>query len=520
METDVTNLLDTLDRLESSPAHQRAMEQARVEWIAHASDAELQTLFQALCERDPPRPQSASEQLLGNVFKQLFLRTQTPRSRAQPHEWAANHCKRISCLYAHLGPTSRVRHQLLAVLATARGPAELAELSELLLNDPPSEQAAIAFSLSPLFQNTDYDAGALFPRLLDGLANQRAASSILDLANYVAREKIAAEHPAAHRLGRLKRLLSDLTHRLGRIEERGIEGDEPADELSGKVEQSVALAVSLCDALGLIGDSSAIGALNQALQLGHRRIQTEAAAALAKLGDARGETALVTLAAEPVARLRVLAYAEELGLGDRIDAAFQTPEALAEAELAVWLSQPTQFGIPPAKIELVDRRTQYWPSYDEPVCCYLFRYTYEIGGLQFSNLGIAGPLTHSFAADVADLAPDDIYAAFAGWQAVHAEIYEIDFDRAGDGAHSDLARLKRRLHDDGLEEIRPLKLAVFFGQRVLVAEARRNAAGGLAVADATDVFWYPRGQTRRPLGPEEVYCIYKGKKLLRQFNAP
>ena len=38
---------------------------------------------------------------------------------------------------------------------------------------------------------------------------------------------------------------------------------------------------------------------------------------------------------------------------------------------------------------------------------------------------MAGPLVHAFEADLTKLDQFDAYAAFAGWQAEHPDIYEV-----------------------------------------------------------------------------------------------
>ena len=70
-----------------------------------------------------------------------------------------------------------------------------------------------------------------------------------------------------------------------------------------QADEGVSLAVSLCDALALIGDASSTARLREAHEIRHRRLRVEAAAALARLGDEEGEKSLIELAAEPVARL-------------------------------------------------------------------------------------------------------------------------------------------------------------------------------------------------------------------------
>jgi len=310
---------------------------------------------------------------------------------------------------------------------------------------------------------------------------------------------------------------------LAKLEESPPDDHVPPVELSQRVTSQVALAVSLCDALAFIGERDAIGKLNQALALRHRRLRTEAAAALAKLGDEAGAAELIKLAEEPVARLRVLAYASEMGLTARIDPQWQTPLARAEAQLAVWLAEPTQFGIPPARIELFDQRRQFWPGFAGEVDCFLFRYTYTVtvageGERSLANIGIAGPLAHAFLADMADLPPDDIYAAYAGWQAEHEEIREFDVARLSQSEKLEAERLTRRLHDAGYSSIEPQFMGYFFGDKALVALAIHEQLLGVAVADFREIAFFPQRHSRRPLGPREAYNIYKGRKLLKSFN--
>jgi hypothetical protein len=353
--------------------------------------------------------------------------------------------------------------------------------------------------------------------LLDGISHASLATAILDFANYATRERRISPHPAAERVQRLISLLHDVVRRLSELEE-DLHKNVATAELGEKVSQGVSLAVSLCDALALIGDQRAVPVLENALAVGHRRMRTEAAAALARLGQERGIKELANMAVEPVARLRVIAYAEELDILDRLDETYLTPQSKAEAELALYLAEPTQFGLPPTDCELVDCREQYWPGYDEPVECFLFRFGYRFGENAYSNIGIAGPLACAFTADLADLAPNDIYAAFAGWQAEHDEIYEVPVEQLGEIQRVEVARLERRLKDAGYRSVTPLMLGSFFGGKVLIAVAARDGTPGLAVADANESFWYPTRQSGRSLGPAEVYSIYKGRKLLRAFN--
>jgi hypothetical protein len=428
-------------------------------------------------------------------------------------------------LYLQLPQRSAAKAPILTWLAAGGTEDQLSLLVELFLEDPPEDEQQVALALSPLFLKRPIPVDALFPKLFAAIDKPQLAAAVIDLANFLTREKLAPEHPGKALSGPLTELLGSLAQSLAQLEERPEDFAESPQQLARRVAHSVSLAVSLCDGLALIGEERAIGKLNQALGLAHRRVRTEAAAALARLNDPKGKEALVELAAEPVARLRVLAFANELKLADKIAPQYKTPVARAEAELVLWLAEPTQFGVPPAECELVDQRRQNWPGYNAPVDCFLFRFTYRLtleDGRQrsYSNVGIAGPLAHAFTADLADLPPDDIYAAFAGWQAEHDDIKQYDVPRLSKAEKLEVVRLERRLHDAGYTAIESQQMGYFFGEKALLAQATRDGASGVAVVDFEDILFYPARQPRRSLGIDEVYSIYKGRKLLKAFNPP
>ena len=490
----------------------------RARWLAEAPVEQLTEFLGDVVQLPRPLPQQ-SDHLLRVALETLATQRRAGQGVfvAPPELIAAT-----GSAYSHLGETSTARPQLLAWLALGRSPSEVQAVVELLVTDPPQQEGSLIPLLSPLFRKS-LPVEVVFPRLLAALEHPLLAAPVLDLANFVTREKLLATHPASERRQELNALLGDLAQTLGQIEENPLGHAESPAELSQRVASSVSLAVSLCDALGLIGDESAIGKLHQTMRLKHRRLRTEAAAALARLKDPEGIEELKRMAAEPVARLRALSYAKELGALNKIDPQYTTPVARAEAELVAWLAEPTQFGVPPTSCELVDQRRQFWPGYPEPVDCFLFRFSYEFavgdeGPRTFSNVGIVGPLVHAFTADVADLPPQDIYAAYAGWQAEHDEIREYDVARLSKSEQLEVVRLQRRLHDAGYTEIQPQQMGYFFGEKALMAIARRGDVPGVAVADFQEILFFPQANLRRGLVVREAYCIYKGRKLLRTFN--
>ena len=517
MDQRLTTLLSDLSSAERLSATELLRASRRTSWLVEATPEELAEFLQAVSRLKQPLVPAADRILATWLTALAHLR----RKSGQPADATAL-TPIIERLYRELGPASRARAQLLAWLAIGGNSAELDALAQLLIDDPPGDDQDVVQALAPLFQRRRAEVVQLFPRLFAALSHPAIAAPVVDLANYLTREKLIPRHPATDRADELANLLGKVVQSLLRMEERPDEHSDSPQELSRRVARGVALAVSLCDALALIGEPRVIGKLNQALDIRHRRVRTEAAAALARLGEKHGHEVLIELAAEPVARLRVLAYAAELGITGRIDPQYVTPAARAEAELSVWLAEPTQYGLPPTSCELFDHCRQHWPGYDDEVDCFLFRFQYVItleSGEErsFSNIGIAGPLAHAFVADLGDLPASDIYAAFAGWQAEHERIRELDVERLSNSEKLEVERLKRRLIDAGFTDIEPKRIGYFFSDKALIALAQREGVLGVAVADFQETSFFPR-RVSRPLGPEEVYCIYKGRKLLAAFN--
>ena len=409
------------------------------------------------------------------------------------------------------------RWEWLAVLASCQTPSGLDIFVREIVDTPPTDSTVVMKALAPLMRRTDYEVEWLFPGLFEGLNHSDFAPAVFDFANFCFRNGLCDDHPASERADEFLVLLSSLTKRMLEIESDPTSWSEDPNQISKMISDSVALIVSLCDAMSLMRFEQSLETLQETLKIRHRRIRSEAAFALAKFGEEEGAKQLLELVKEPVSRLRVIQYAEELGLSDRIADEFTTSVAIAESELAIWLSQPIQMGVPPTMIELVDERTCYWPGYDEPIDCFLFRFRYQYGENSFSNIAIVGPLIHAFLANLEDLSMDDVYAAFAGWQAEHDEIIELDLSSLSPHRQTDLFKLERRLNDFGCGSIRTKILAVFFGEEVAIAECTYNDHACIAFADGSEVRCFSLANGKK-LSCDEIYCIYKGHKLLEAFN--
>jgi hypothetical protein len=419
------------------------------------------------------------------------------------------------------------RRALLRALAAEASPEALATLAEVVANPGDAgamraEDALVA--LGPLLTaRRTYDASSLFPRLLDAIEFPAVAAIALDLANHVTRRKLVERHPATMMSARMETLFAGTVDGLLKIQEQRSQSKTKAPREKDRrvFDQSCSLLIALADTLGLIGERSAAATLRRGLALAHRRLVTEIGAALARLGQEDGVETLVRMTEHSVVRNRAAAYLQELGLAERIPPDYASAESRAEGELAAWLSEPLHFGLPPHEMELVDRRTQYWPGYEQPVECFLFRYTYRTQTGEFSGVGIVGPVTHSFMVDFDDWPPADIYAAYAGWQAEHDEIVERAVENLSPQARLAATERCAALATQGYDDARPVKVGGFFGEEQLVATARRGGDPGVVVVAGGRASWYRSGNrraSRAAIGPTEAYFIHKGRELLRTFN--
>ena len=360
---------------------------------------------------------------------------------------------------------------------------------------------------------------AIFPKLLDAIDNPTWCALVLDYANYVFRNKLVPTHPANEQFEKLNSLLSTVSERLQQLQDTPPETNEQRLELGKQVTESVAICIALCDALACIGNKKAVASLNKALQVEHRRLRVEAAAALAKLGVEDAKKVLTAMAAEPVERLRVLAYARELGVLDEVDEEFSNIVAQAEAEFVTHLAQPTQLGIAPQHIELLDQREQAWPGFEEPRNCFLFQFLYQFPSGEFTNIGIAGPVVMTFDCDLTTLAHDDIYALFAGWHVDHPDIFPTEANRVAGQDSLQLQRMLRSLTDsEEFEEAYPAILGTLLERRFLVASAMRKGENGWAMVSEDEVSWIDVGNPERPIGAGEAFYLFVGRALLRSFN--
>ena len=413
-----------------------------------------------------------------------------------------------------------LRIQLLAMLANKGSESAIDLWCDLLCECPPESPSGIEAAFSPLITNAKLGISRTqLARLIEkGTDHPVAASALYELANHQYRQGNVDPHPLADRAPALVELLGALIQRMAVIEEGGFpEGTDP-DTIAATVQNSVALIIALIDTLGLLKVEAAASKFNQAMDLRHRRIQVEAAAALTTLDEPGGKQKLLDLLIHPVVRPRILSYAKELGFEKEISLEHKGPIANAETQLALWLAQAQQMGLAPTAMNLLDQRELYWPSYEDPLACYLFSFEYGTGDNAYRNVGISGPLTHAFVSDISDLSIADQYSAFAGWQTVTDEIYAVPIERATNLLAGPTESLKRRIEMADFDEFEIDFVACFFGEYVMAVSGKRANKSGTMIIDQDEQYWIPSGNPKSPIDTKLAFDIWSGRKLLTSFN--
>jgi len=453
--------------------------------------------------------------ILGGVLRVLH----TTVLRAGPEAVSEVNPDHLQRIVEVLPSKTTNRFLILQLLAMIRSDDALSKLVHLLGEIPPGHWMEAAQVLSPLMQRSDWSIDVVYPALLDSLQHAALASPVLDLANYLFREGCVDTHPAIDRLPMLNHLLGEVSSRLSLFEENPRSFGDDVETVQATLGEAVALAVSLCDTVGLIGDEKSIGKLNQTIELRHRRVQCEAAGALAKLGDEHGTKRLLALTEDPAARLRAIHYADEIGIGDQVKEDDRGEKATAEAEMALWLTQPQQMGVPPTSVDVVDQRRLLWPSYNDPVDVYLVRFEYNMGEQTYSNVGMTGPACFAMSADVANLPVDDIYSIYAGWHAEHDEIFTVSVDQFNDAQQRAMETYSKHLEHLGYRSMKPVMLGIFLDEQAGIFTALRETTECVVITDNLETIDRPISGRLRPLSADDLFNLYKGRKMLRTFNS-
>lgn len=240
------------------------------------------------------------------------------------------------------------------------------------------------------------EAGHFFGELADPLSAEFIGIALLDTANEACREGDLERHPFDSETG------------VARLREY----------LTGETES---YAHSACGALPFIDHADRDGLLEIACKHADDGVRLEAAWVMAKLGRQEGFDAIARACLNPNQATQAIHYLEEFGREDLVPPPAREPDFVAMAEMCNWLSHPSESGESPDAIELLDKRTIYWPPTGETREMRIFKYRYEPNGdwreEADEGVGLVGSTTFAlFGETDPSMEPKDIYGRHCCWE--------------------------------------------------------------------------------------------------------
>lgn len=247
----------------------------------------------------------------------------------------------------------------------------------------------------------------------------------------------------------------------------------------------------------------------------------EAAWAGSRRSHAASIDRLVELAKDVRYSLTAVSYLRELSLESRIPMESEEPSFLARAELANWLSYPTEKGRPPDQMKVIDNRQLKWPLEEMPVNVYLIEYTYKAQEATKDDevdIGFVGPMTFChFDMKMIERSKEDIYG-------IHVYRELSDYDLIEDvnleeqpGAFDYLLKMWKGepLEDATLLSVARLEPSVEYPRRLLgLARAKKGNTEGYVVLDGPRSKWYPRKTVIADTPENALLMIHLGRQLL------
>jgi hypothetical protein len=209
----------------------------------------------------------------------------------------------------------------------------------------------------------------------------------------------------------------------------------------------------------------------------------------------------------------------KLKAGSPVPKRVRDPALRAVAELAEWLHHPTELGQYPDDVEILDRRTIYWPPAGATLPLTLLRFHvhaetgFEPGKV---GIGLVGSVTFSMVSYENHQRPvEDCYAIHCYWEC-----------SLGGGIVEATAvspeQVVRRVHEGDASISNPaLVLRVRFrkpvgypADDVLLVSGESHGSPGWLVCDGPRTTWYPESEMPDGVLSKTVLMVHAGRVLL------
>lgn len=285
--------------------------------------------------------------------------------------------------------SDRARSTALALLARLGNRSAMTTFVAVLReHGPPASPPRLA---SPLLSAQPAHGDVLFPALLDLAVDDELLAEALEIALAFARAEQLPAVGARTACARVEREWPRL-----RAAVRAAADDSGAWFWGEDYEPTRTLTGLALDVAGRVGGAKLAPILQEAMTLPDPRLAMFAICGALRHGLAPDAAAIERAAAQPEVRYWLFGELDELGGLELLPERHRTQAALAEAELAQWLTFPTELGREPDEIELMEV-IALGPG-DEAVDLYVFRF--RTLGDHWSaaagwQAGVAGPYPHA-----------------------------------------------------------------------------------------------------------------------------
>ena len=353
------------------------------------------------------------------------------------------------------------------------------------------------YTILDTFSEEHPEQDFVYRSLADNLPPKFIAVSLLDSANQCALKNQLDQHPFGTDQG-ASRIYEWLT-------------SSNKDEFS--------YAFSAVTALPFLKHSRRDELLGLAREHSDSSVRIEAAWASTKLGQEIGLQMLSDFCLDINQSKTAIHYLKELGKLDRIPEEAKNDDFQAKAEFASWLAHPNELGQPPDELEVVDKRTIFWPPAGEKKTLWLIKYRlqdkYELEPDDV-DCGLVGSTTWCFFSyKMNQRPPEDCLAIHCCWE---LDLWDMEIDDPKE--HESL--LNQWPHDQLTDAVvsHLVEIPAEFGygrEQVVLAKAMMNRESGWAVLDGENSAWYPEDEMPGEQYDAIVLKIHVGRRLL-EFN--
>lgn len=188
--------------------------------------------------------------------------------------------------------------------------------------------------------------------------------------------------------------------------------------LSSKDPGKYSYAQSATTALPFISEPAQSRLLKVAQNHPSAKVNIESAWAVVKVGDVEnGVPLLQKWALNPCYSKMATMLLKELDFEGKIPEKAKENDFIALAEMASWLSHPAEYGEPPEKIEILDKRELFWPPTKDTRPVWLIKYTYNEPNWNYHDaIGMVGSRTFGFRSEMDHFSVEEIYGLHCAWE--------------------------------------------------------------------------------------------------------